>query len=119
MLGETRLARKTGDVSHGYDEMIVFELKGPRSKPCTRCHSLVFQVDRLDFAGVEVCLRAQPPDGCDGINNSNAARNHLWQHGLKHLSVLFAAGPHLISRLTAKELLKYLRRVGTTEAPAD
>ena len=72
MLREAWLAGKAGDVAHRDDKMIVFQLRGSRTKAGGRCHCFTLQVDRLDFAGVKIGLWAETADGRDRIQDADA-----------------------------------------------
>jgi hypothetical protein len=119
VLGKPRLAPEARDVADRDDKVIVFELVGPRTKAGARRHGLVFEVDRLHLPRVEIGVRTESADRRDRVEDSDAPRNDLRQHRLKHKVVLLADQPHLDARIVSQKLLERDGRVDAAEAPAD
>src|SRR5438876_278367 len=116
VLLKPRLTGKARDVAERDDEMIVLQLV--RSRPKTRAgrHDLVLEIDGLHLSAVEVGVRTEPANRGNGIQDSDAPRDDLREHGLKHQIVLLADQPDFDAGIVLEKLFQRHRRVDAAEA---
>jgi len=122
VLGEAGLTGEAGDGAEGDDEVVVLEVARRGAEPGGGDHAPARQVDPLDRAGVEVRARAQPPDRRDGVQEADAPRDHLGQHGLEDHVVVAVHERELdgpAPQLGRQPLLEGQGRVDPAEAAAE
>ena len=81
-------ARKVHHGAESHDEIVVFDVLKRRAKSGARDDHFAIEIDRLDFAHVQVRVPAKPSNRIDDVLNFDAAGNHFRQHGLKDEIVL-------------------------------
>jgi hypothetical protein len=121
MLAEPGLAGEARHVTEGDHELVVPELELARADTSGERDTASLQIDFLDGAGVEIRPRAQTTDGRDGVEDTDAPRHHLGQHGLEGQVVVPAHEGDLdlaALELALEELLERERRVHAAEAAA-
>src|ERR1700688_2912575 len=116
MFREPGVTCEAGDITNGDDQVVVRQVIGLGSNASAHAHGAVYQVNRLDFSGVQVSLRTEPTDWYDGVDDTDAAGNHFRKHGLKHHIIFFADQTNLDTTVTFQELLECHRHVNPSEA---
>ena len=122
VLAQPRLTGEGGDVAEGDHEMVVLELELARAHAGGEGDAATREVDLLDSAGIEVRTRAETADGSDGVENADAPRHHLGQHGLEGQVVVPAHQRDLhlaTAELALQGLLEVQRRVHTAARGGD
>src|SRR5687767_9662431 len=68
--------------------MIVGDLVRLRAKPVAGDDDLPVEIDTFDLADVQLHSRTDVPNGCDRMENPNAARDHFCKHRLRDKVIL-------------------------------
>ena len=110
--------RKIHDGPEGEEQIVIFEPSWTRIEARAGGDHFVFEINGVHFAGEQLHSRAEPPDGRDGIDNPNGARNHLWQYRLKDEVVLSIDKGDLYPWIPSDELLELHGGVHAAKATA-
>lgn len=90
VLAEARLAGEARDVAESDHEVVISELELARANARGEGDPAALQIDLLDGARVEIRPRAETADGRDGVEDADAAGDHLGEHGLEGQIVVLA-----------------------------